>query len=276
MSQPNEHHAPKTQTELQSGISRLANDLYVPALARWAEIVSPKASFAENLYALLSEQHVATFEKRVARKLKTAGFPIVKTMDMLALDNEHYPNISLDEARELTSCSFIDEAADVCAIGPAGHGKTHLALAIGYEAIKRGYTVKYRRACDMINEMREAGTNQNLLDYARMMTRCALLILDEVGYVSYDEASANYLFQIIGARYETKSTIYVSNHRFSEWPKFIGGTALAAAIISRIAHRASVLDMGGGIAWRLEHARSRRVRQHPNPKPPEPIPPIAP
>jgi DNA replication protein DnaC len=249
-----------TPTELHAGISKLARELYLPTLARYDEIINPNAPFVKNLYELLLEQHRTSFEKRVARKLKTAGFPLVKTMDMFVLDQDHYPKLNLDEARELASCKFIDEISDICAIGPAGHGKTHLALAIGYEAIRRGFTVKYRRACDMINEMKEAGSNENLLDYKRMMTRCSLLILDEIGYISYDEAAANCLFQIIGARYETKSAIYVSNHTFSEWPKFIGGDALAGAIVTRIAHRAAILDLSGGVAWRLEHAHNRRNR----------------
>jgi len=176
------------------------------------------------------------------------------------MSKERLPNLNFDEVRELATCKFIDEKADVCAVGPAGHGKSHLALAIGNEAARRGYSVKFRRACDLINEMRESSSDKHLTEYARMMTRCSLLIIDEVGYLNYDEAASNLLYQIIGARYETGSTFYTSNHKFSEWPEFIGKNSLANAIVSRIAHNAIVLDMSGPVAWRLEHARSRRDR----------------
>lgn len=251
---------PMSLNELRSGISKLANDLYIPVFASFWKHIDSTAPFEENLYKLLSEQQQVSFEKRVNRRLRAAGFPYVKTMDMFEMSKELLPNLNFDEVRELTTCKFIDDKVDVCAIGPAGHGKSHLALAIGYEAVRRGYSVKFRRACDLINEMKEAKTEKHLTEYSRMMTRCSLLLVDEVGYLNYDEAAANLLYQIIGARYETGSTFYTSNHKFSEWKQFIGNDALTNAIVTRIAHNSVVLDMNGPKAWRLENVRSRRVR----------------
>jgi len=247
-------------TELRSGISKLANDLYISVFASYWKHIDPAAPFEENLYKLLSEQLEASFEKRVSRRLRTAGFPYVKTMNMFQMSKERLPNLNFDEVRELSACKFIDDKIDVCAIGPSGHGKSHLALAVGYEAIRRGYTVKFRRACDLINEMKEAKSEKHLMEYSRMMTRCSLLIVDEVGYLNYDESAANLLYQIIGARYETGSTFYTSNHKFSEWKQFIGNDALTNAIVTRIAHNSVVLDMNGPRAWRLENVRSKRVK----------------
>jgi len=249
---------PMSAEELRSAISKLANGLYIPVFANYSKHISPTASFDENLYSLLAEQNQVSFEKRVSRRLKSAGFPYVKTIQMFSMTKERLPNLNFDEVRELTSCNFIDEKADVCAVGPAGHGKTHLALAIGYEAVRRGYSVKFKRACDLINEMKEAKTEKHLTDYSRTMTRCSLLIIDEVGYLNYDDAASNLLYQIIGARYETGSTFYTSNYRFSEWPQFIGNNALASAIVTRIAHHAVVLDMNGPKDWRLDHALGKR------------------
>ena len=251
---------PMSADELRNGISKLANGLYIPVFASYSKYISPTASFEENLHALLAEQNQVSFEKKVSRRLKSAGFPYVKTIQMFSMTKERLPNLNFDEVRELTSCNFIDVKADVCAVGPAGHGKTHLALAIGYEAVRRGYSVKFRRACDLINEMKEAKTDKHLTDYSRTMTRCSLLIIDEVGYLNYDDAASNLLYQIIGARYETGSTFYTSNYRFSEWPQFIGNNALANAIVTRIAHHAVVLDMNGPKDWRLDHAQSKREK----------------
>jgi len=248
--------------ELKNDISKLANELYISVFAQYGKYISSKASFEENLYTLLSEQYQISFQKRVARRLKTAGFPNVKTMDMFVMSNEYLPNLNFDEVRELMTCKFIDEKIDICVVGPAGRGKTHLALAIGYEAVCRGYSVKFRRVCDLITELKEAKSEKHLNDHMRLLSRCSLLILDEFGYMNYDIESANFLYQIIGARYETGSTFYTSNLNFSEWVTFLGNDEkLAAAIATRIAHNSIVLDTNGPKDWRLEHARSRWNRR---------------
>ena len=257
--------APMTTDELKSGISKLANELYIPVFAQYGKYVNPKTSFEENLYTLLSEQAQVSFQKRVARRLKTAGFPYVKTMNMFVMSEEYLPKLNFDEVRELTTCRFIDDKTDLCAIGPSGRGKTHLALAVGYEAVSRGYSVKFRRVCDLITELKEARTEKHLNDYMRLMSRCSLLILDEVGYTNYDVDSANLLYQIIGARYEIGSTFYTSNLVFSEWKTFLcNDERLANAIVTRIAHNSLILDMNGPKDWRLEHAKSRRVKTAPD------------
>ena len=256
---------PLSTEELRSAISKTANDLYLPAFTQYGKLINPTASFEENLYTLLLEQSQIAFQNRVKRRLKTAGFPQVKTMDMFEMSKDHLPNLNFDEVRELATCKFIDEKLDVCAVGPAGHGKSHLALAIGYEAIKRGYSVKFKRASELINEMLEAKSEKQLTNYIRLMSRCSLLIIDEVGYFSYDIAAANLLFQIIGSRYEIGSTFYTSNLEFSKWTQFIGDATLAKAIVSRIAHHAVLLDMNGPKGWRLEHAHSKTSRTKTSP-----------
>jgi len=207
----NELTKPMSAEELRAAISKAANELYLTVFSQYGKYVNPKASLEENLYLLLSEQNQLAFQTRVKRRVRVAGFPQTKTMEMFQMTKDILPNLNFDEVNELATCKFIDDKIDVCAFSPSGHGKTHLALAIGYEAIKRGYTVRFRRASDLINEMAEAQSEKKLSDYIRLMTRCALLIVDEVGYFDYDAAASSLLFQIIGARYETGSTFYTSN-----------------------------------------------------------------
>jgi len=256
----NELTKPMPPEELRAAISKAANELYLTVFSQYGKYVNLKASLEENLLTLLTEQNQLAFQNRIKRRVRAAGFPQTKTMEMFQMTKDILPNLNFDEVLELTTCKFIDDKIDVCAFSPSGHGKTHLALAIGYEAVKRGYTVRFRRASDLINEMAEAQSEKKLSDYIRLMTRCSLLIVDEVGYFDYDAAASSLLFQIIGARYETGSTFYTSNQMFSEWGKFIGKDTLAKAIVSRIAHNAVLLDLNGPKAWRLEHARSRRVK----------------
>lgn len=244
--------------DMKTDISRIANELRMPVFAHYDKYIDAQRPFAENLLCLLSEQACIANQKRVERRIKYAGFPQIKTLDMFEMSQERLPAINFDELREMSSCNFIAEKLDVVAIGPPGHGKTHLALAIGYEAVKHGYNVRFKRASDMLNEMREAKTEKRLADYIKTLNRCQLLILDELGYLNYDLDASSLLFQIIGARYETCSTFYTTNLEFSKWPQFIGDEGLATAIVDRIAHHALILNMNGPGGWRLEHARGMK------------------
>jgi len=243
-------------SEINAEISKAANELRMPLFSNYERYTDPRLPFAENLLALLSEQVDIMQQNRVARRIKYARFPQIKTLDMFEMSKERLPSLNFEEVKELAACRFIDEQLDIVAIGPPGHGKTHLALAIGYEAARQGYSVKFKRVSDLINEMREAQTDKKLADYLRMINRCQLLILDEMGYLNFDLSAASLLFQIIGARYETASTFYTTNVPFSGWAQFIGDEGLATAIVDRIAHHAVVLNMNGPKGWRLEHAQS--------------------
>ena len=115
-------------------------------------------------------------------------------------------------------------------------------------------------ASDLVNEMSEAKNEKQLTDYIRVLNRCQLLIIDEVGYLNYDTNASSLLFQVVSTRYEKASTLYTTNLEFSKWAKFIGDELLASAIVDRIAHRAIILNMNGPKGWRLEHARSKQQR----------------
>ena len=244
---------------IQSDISNLAKNLNLPVFARYSEYIKTGRPFEENLLELLREQAILAEDARVKRRVKYAGFPIIKTFDTFEMTQERFPHLNLDELKELATCRFIEEKADVVALGPPGHGKTHIALAVAYEAVKLGYSVRFKRAIDIINEMSEAKDEKNLNSYTKTLNRCKLLIIDEVGYLPYDINATGFLFQIISARYETASTFYTTNYEFSKWSQFIEYKSAIKAIVGRIAHHSIILNMNGPIAWRLEHARSRSI-----------------
>lgn len=246
--------------EQKEAIQKAAVRLRLPAFSQFDKLIDPKQSFETNLLQLLEEQVRLADVCRLGRRIRYAGFPQIKTLDTFTLSKEHLPQLNFDELRELQTCSFIEEKDDLVAIGPEGRGKTHIALAIGYEAVKRGYSVKFKRAQDLVNEMSEAKSEKHLADYIRTLNRCQCLILDEVGYLNYDLATSSLLFQVISARYEKASTIYTTNLDFSRWGQFVGDEDLASAIVGRIAHRAIILNMNGPKGWRLDHARSKRQR----------------
>jgi len=246
--------------EHKEAIVKAANRLRLNAFAQYETYINPQHSLEENLYALLQEQVLLSDNQRLLRRIRYAGFPQIKTFNTFVMSKEHLPYLNFDEFRTLGTCDFIEEKNDVVAIGPSGRGKTHASLAIGYEAVKRGYSVRFKRACDLVNEMTEARSEKHLADYIKTLNRCQLLIIDEVGYLNYDINASSLLFQVIGARYERASTFYTTNLEFSKWCNFIGDEMLASAIVDRIAHHAIILNMNGPKGWRLEHARSKQQR----------------
>jgi DNA replication protein DnaC len=244
--------------ENKESIYKAATRLRLLAFSQYEEYTDSSRPLEENLRTILEEQVRIADAGRIERRYKNAKFPQKKTIDTFVMSKEHLPHLNFDELRELGTCSFIEDKSDIVAIGPAGHGKTHVALAIGYEAVKRGYSVKFKRASELVNEMAEAKSEKRLTDYIRSLERCQLLILDEVGYLNYDLSASSLLFQVVSSRYEKASTFYTTNLAFSEWAKFIGDEMLASAIVDRIAHHAVMLNMNGPKGWRLEHARSKR------------------
>jgi len=247
-------------TEQKDAIKKAAVQLNLDVFAKYESYTDPKRSFEDNLFALLQEQTILTDQHRLKRRIRYAGFPQVKTFETFVLSEEFLPNLNFNEFRALGDCTFIDEKCDIVAVGPEGRGKTHAALAIGYEAVKRGYSVRFKRASDLVNEMSEAKSEKQLTDYIKVLNRCRLLIVDELGYLNYDMGAASLLFQVLGDRYEKSSTLYTTNLPFSEWKQFISDEVLASAIVGRIAQNAILLNMNGAKNWRLEHARSKRQR----------------
>ena len=245
------------KNNIQSDIARVAKDLNLPIFTHYNDYIKKERPFEENLLELLREQAVAADKARIDRRVRSAGFPIIKTFNTFETSAERFPHLNMNEWGELASCQFIEDKADVVAIGPSGHGKTHAALAAGFEAIKRGYTVRFKRAVDLVNEMSEAKSEKCLVRYTKTLNKCQLLIIDEVGYLPHDVPASSFLFQIISARYETASTFYTTNYEFSKWPQFIEDERVVSAIVNRIAHHSIILNMNGPMAWRLEHARSR-------------------
>ena len=249
--------------EKKEAIQKAASRLRLSSFAQYEIYTDPQCPFEDNLLRLLQEQIFMSDEQRLNRRIRYAGFPQLKTFDTFVMSDEHLPYLNFDEFRELRTCEFIEDKNDIVAVGPAGRGKTHAALAIGYEAVKRGYSVRFKRASELVNEMSEAKNEKQLTDYIRVLNRCQLLIIDEVGYLNYDINASSLLFQVVSTRYEKGSTLYTTNLEFSKWSKFIGDELLASAIVDRIAHHAIILNMNGPKGWRLEHARSKQQRSSP-------------
>jgi DNA replication protein DnaC len=233
-------------------IKTLAQKLKLPVLADYQEYIESGESLEEGLIVLLQHQLEEKQRKSIERRIKKAKFPLLKTLDTFQFD-DRLPYLKEKQVRELVSCEYIEEKRNVIAIGNSGTGKTHLITALGLKAIEKGYNVFFKRASELVIEMSEAKEEKQLGKYLKEINKCQALIIDELGYLSYDIQGASLLFQVFAERYETKSTLITTNLEFSKWMDFLGDPTLATAIIDRLAHKTIFLNMNGD-SFRLKNA----------------------
>ena len=156
---------------------------------------------------------------------------------------------------ELSSCRFIDEKKNLVMVGNPGRGKTHIAIGIGLKACAQGLSVLFKNAASLSTELTEAKDNYQLGKLEKKIRNVDLLILDEMGYVSFDRYQSELLFKVIAERSERGSIIVTTNLAFSDWTKLFENTALVAALVDRLTFNSYVLDMNGE-SYRLARTKN--------------------
>ena len=180
---------------------------------------------------------------RQIRTLKQAGFPTQKRFEELSVQD--LPDDGRMVLPDLKLLNFIQETKNVVFIGNSGTGKTHLAIATGVFACENNFKVIFKTAAGLVNELLEAKRAGRFTLLMRQLKRIDLLILDELGYITFDQEGAELLFQILASRYEVLSTVITTNLPFSEWVKVFHDKTLTAALLDRITHRAMIVNMNG-------------------------------
>ena len=228
-------------------VELLLAELRLPALKLvWADLAAqadkegwPAARF---LAALAEHEMAERARRRIERHLAEARLPAGKTLD--SFDFEAVPVVSKAQVMALAAGdSWLEKGANLIMFGPPGGGKSHLAAALGFALVENGWRVLFTRTTDLVQRLQIARRELSLESAIAKLDKYHLLILDDLAYVTKDQAETSVLFELIGARYERRSLLVTANQPFGEWGKIFPDQAMTLAVIDRLVHHATIFEM---------------------------------
>ncbi len=211
------------------------------------------------MLAALAEHEIAERDRRrIERHLSEARLPPGKTLESFTFDA--VPMIS--RAQVTAMCSgdgWLEQGANLILFGPPGGGKSHLAAAIGLALIENGWRVLFARTSDLVQRLQVARRELTLESAIAKLDKYHLLILDDLAYVTKDQAETSVLFELISARYERRSILITANQPFGEWNRIFPDPAMTLAAVDRLVHHATIFEMNVE-SYRRRSALQRQSR----------------
>jgi DNA replication protein DnaC len=244
--------------KITSQLAYLTRVLKTPTIGRiWEELATQARdqnwSHEEYLAAVLERQCADRESAGTTMRIRTAHFPTIKTLEDFNLD--HLPSLRRDVLAHLATATFVAKAENVVLLGPPGIGKTHIAIGLGVKAAYAGNSVLFDTASNWIARLGAAHHAGQLETELKKIRRYKLIIIDEVGYIPFDQDAANLFFQLVASRYEQGSIMVTSNLPFGRWGETFSDDVVAAAMIDRLVHHAEV------------HPHRRLLPHPPTPRP---------
>jgi len=192
------------------------------------------------------------YQRGIEARLRQARFPWVKTLDQFDFDFQ--PSLDRRQVRELAGMSFVERAHNVIVLGPPGVGKTHLAIALGVKAVEAGYSALFLTLEALMTRLVKAFHENRLERSLQQLVYPKVLIIDEIGYLPLSQLEASLFFRLVVRRYERASMIVTSNKSFLDWGETFNDPVLATAILDRLLHYSTTLNIKGE-SYRLKEKR---------------------
>lgn len=221
------------------------------------EAKDTKMPYPEFLLDIFEREREHRKINRLQKRLRDARFPYKKYLQ--DLDLEEYDKEIRQEIEDLATLQFIDDKENIICIGNPGRGKTHMAIALGIAACMVDKRVLFTNVPNLVIELKEAMSKSEITYYKKKFDRYELVIVDELGYVSFDKQGNEILFNLLSNRNEAGSMIITTNLAFEEWEEVFGDTKLTGALVDRLAHKAHILDMSGD-SYRLKETKQWREK----------------
>ncbi len=238
-----------TKAKLGERLPYLLAKLKAPRVLERLEQTAERARaeswpYEQFLESLLEAEVFARDASGARTRIRHASFPaLLKTLE--DFDWSAQPSAERPLVLHLAQLGWIEERANVCFFGPPGTGKSHLAIALSLKACEHGVRVAFATAQEWVSRLEAAQDRNQLETELRRLERYHLLVVDEVGYLPLERAAANLLFALVSRRYERGSIIVTSNRGFEQWGEILGDAMVAAALIDRLVHHATMVALKG-------------------------------
>lgn len=210
----------------------------------------------EVLRTFVEAEIAARDESNARARLRVAGFPVAKTLDEFDLKLSSVPQPTFDY---IASLEWIRAAENLCLVGPAGTGKSHLLIAAGHAAVNHGLRVRYFAAADLVEALYRGLADNSVAKIIDSLLRADLVIIDELGFAPLDLAGTQLLFRFVAAAYERRSLGIASHWPFDAWGRFLPEHTTATSMLDRLLHHAVVV-VTEGESYRMHEAKNRGGR----------------
>lgn len=207
------------------------------------EAAESNQTYQDYLLRLTELEVAARSSNALNSRIKQASFPVQKDLD--TYDFSALPSVNKQKVLELSRCEWISARRNVCLLGQPGTGKTHLAVSLGLAACRHGLRTKFFTAATLVTQLEEAQKQFALDRMLKRLDKLDLLIVDELGYLSFSRSGAELLFQVFADRYERRSLLITSNLAFSDWGQIFQGERMTAALLDRLTHHSEIFEMNG-------------------------------